>query len=288
MIEQRFCPFCGTPTVPGAAFCVKCGRAVAAAAPAAAVAPAAPPPPAAAAQPPAAAAQPATGYPPPAAAAAPPAVTPPAAPPPATAYPAPQPPAAAHQAPSPLPSAYPGTPPPSAYPAGPPPSAYPMPPGASVGPGMVYAPPPSSANRPMSAFSGGRSTGVMVLSLLAAVGGVIGLWAGFQYIQFADNVEAYGWSGDAARTAGIIIVVVSLAWLGVAWGLWSIRPWAWLGAAVVATISLVLQVLALLNGGSAGDALLQIAINAAILYYLSTPAVRAVFRRPSGLGPPGR
>lgn len=257
MIEQRFCPFCGTLTVPGAAFCVKCGQAVAAvtppaaagaAGPAAVIAPPAAPPPAAAYQ---ARAAPA--------AAQPPAVTPPAPPPPAT-----------------------------AYPAGPPPPAYPVPPGASVGPGMVYAPPPSSANRPMSALSGKRPTGVMILAILAAVGAVIGLWAGFQYIQFAGNVESYGWSGDAARTAGIIILLVSLAWLGVAWGLWSLRPWAWIGAAVVSAISLVLQALALLNGGSAGDSLLQIAINAAILYYLSTPAVRAVFRRPSGFGPLGR
>jgi hypothetical protein len=241
MIEQRFCPFCGTLTVPGAAFCVKCGRAVAAVTPPAAAAP----PPAAAYQPPAAP--------------APPAATPPTAPPPAT-----------------------------AYPAGPPPPAYPVSPGASVGPGMVFAPPPSSANRPMRAFSGERPTGVMILAILAAVGAVVGLWAGFQYVQFAGNVETYGWSGDAARTAGIIILLVSLAWLGVAWGLWSVRPWAWIGAAVVSAISLALQVMALLNGGSAGDSLLQIAINAAILYYLSTPAVRAVFRRPSGFGPSGR
>ena len=54
MTEQRFCPFCGTMTVPGAAFCVTCGQAVAA--PAAAPVPLAPPaepPPAAMPAPPA-------------------------------------------------------------------------------------------------------------------------------------------------------------------------------------------------------------------------------------------
>ena len=80
MIEQHFCPFCGTLTVPGAAFCVKCGQAVAAATPpaasAAVVVPPAAPPPAAAFQPPAVLAAP-----------APPVATQPTAPPPATAHP---------------------------------------------------------------------------------------------------------------------------------------------------------------------------------------------------------
>ena len=72
MIEQRFCTFCGTLTIPGAAFCVKCGQAVAAVTPPAAAGAAGPataaaviappaPPPAAAYQPPAA---PATAQPP--------------------------------------------------------------------------------------------------------------------------------------------------------------------------------------------------------------------------------
>ncbi len=162
---------------------------------------------------------------------------------------------------------------------------YPPP---SIGPRVVQAPPPGAEYSPnqSAGTAGQRPIGIMVIAVLATIGAAIGLLTGFQYLQYADY---FGVSSDTVRGIGLIIVLVSLAWIAVAWGLWKVRSWAWMAAGGVAGLSLGLQVLALVSGGG-GDAigaLIQIVTNGAILYYLSTPVVRATFGRPSRLGSQG-
>ncbi len=305
MTEQRFCAFCGTPTVPAAVFCVKCGQPVAGAAPAPAPAqgpggpvvsaPVAPPADAGAFAPPPPAPYPApaASLPAPAAGSAPPppaAMLPPTAtfPPPAGAMPPP----AAY-----LPPAAAGSPPPAAlgYPpngfAPPPSGGYPAAgfPAGAGGPRIVQAPPPGAAfgagpGAP-SFLAGQRPLGIMIIAVLAGIGALVGLWTGLQYLQAADY---WGAASDTVRGIGFIILLVSVAWIVVAWGLWTLRPWAWIAAGAVAGVSVGLQVLALVNDSrDPGGSLIQIVANAAIIYYLSTPPVRAIFRHPAGIGPRG-
>jgi hypothetical protein len=254
--DQRFCAFCGSGIVPGGTFCVKCGQSVAAPAAPAGVPAAAPVAPAAPAPAPAATQFVPTTQP---WAAVPPGVVPTPAPPASMAPPSP---------------AYPSMAPPAWPGAGGPSVGGPSVGGPPAGPGMVYtAPPRMPPGQFPSGLAAQRPTGVTILAILAGIGALLGLWGGYLWLQWADYVEG-------AAAAGTIIMVVSLAWIAVAYGLWMGRPWAWMATGAVAGVSLALQLLAFFNPNlDKVGALFQIAVNGAILYYLNTPGVRQAFGR---------
>jgi hypothetical protein len=285
MTEQSFCPFCGTAAVPGGTFCVKCGRSLAGdmsaggappetvLSPAAVVPSAQSSPPVVPVGPGPAPVAPAAGptwsAPAPAPASAPPPAYQPAPPPPAY-QPAPPPPA---YQPAPPPAF--GTPPPPAYPA---------------------APPPGSPGQPafearMRRMAGQRPMGITILVVLMAIGAVIGLWNALQTFQYANDYTA-AWGDDGTGQIlmlwALVIAALSVAWLAAAYGLWMLRPWAWMLTAAVAILNIAALILAtfMYSGLDLVGHVIQIAINAAILIYLNTADVRAHFGRTSLMGPP--
>ena len=130
-------------------------------------------------------------------------------------------------------------------------------------------------NQPMA-----RPTGVTILAILAAIGGVFGLLAGLAALGFGSILAAAGAEsyGGLAFIAGLLILVQSALALAFAYGAWTLKPWAWTLGVAAWVLSLVLSAWAVLTGDVSSQ-IISIVIAAIILYYLFTPQVKAAFGR---------
>ena len=269
MTDQLFCPQCGAPQVAGARFCFKCGSPLPGDLPVQAPAPVQPP-----AAPPAAVAPPV--YQPVAPTASPVAPVAPVAVP-AWAQPPVAPPVAAPPA-APYPPA-----PPYAAPAWSIPQT-PQQPGPAYPYGVPAAPAYHAAGQPHVA--GQRPTGIAILAILEAVGGLLCLWVAGLLFDHANTVSSSGYcvyygecNSGGAQFVGLIYLAVAVASFVAAWGLFSIRPWAWFLGCALAAASVGSAILSLLNDGNVVGLVINVGINAAVLYYLNLNDIRALFGR---------
>jgi len=128
-----------------------------------------------------------------------------------------------------------------------------------------------------------RPAGVTLLSTLATVGAMVSLAAGLA-IAAAGDVEA-GLGAAGVYVAGAEVTAAYLLLMGtfqliLAWGWWSLRPWAWALGVLAQAVGVIGTVLA----GAArcievGHAVFAIVIHGAILAYLLSPSVRRAFTR---------
>jgi uncharacterized membrane protein (DUF2068 family) len=153
-----------------------------------------------------------------------------------------------------------------------------------------------------------RPTGVTILGVLFVIAGAFTLLGGIATlvaIPFVANVNpnvignnelqlngqqplltpseqtaalAQG-SGSILTVLGAVLIPLGIASLVVAYGLFKGKSWAWLVAVVLSTIGVVVNVISLVtaNMGAITGALVGIAINAIVLYYLSRRNVRQYF-----------
>lgn len=126
----------------------------------------------------------------------------------------------------------------------------------------------------MSAPSAARPTGITILAVLAAIGGIVGLFGGFT-VLFAGTVLFGG--------AGALLGIAALAYAGLliafAYGAWTLKPWAWALGVAGAAFGIVLGVLYIIGGSDFFSQIIGIAVDGAILYYLNQPTIKAVFGR---------
>jgi hypothetical protein len=123
-----------------------------------------------------------------------------------------------------------------------------------------------------------RPTGVTVLAVLAAVGGVLGLLGGIAALGLGGVVAAGGLGGLLA-VVGIVAIVQSVLALAFAYGAWTLKPWGWTLGIVAEAIGIALSVLFIINGSSITSQAISIIIDGAVIYYLMTPAVKSAFGR---------
>jgi uncharacterized membrane protein (DUF2068 family) len=152
-----------------------------------------------------------------------------------------------------------------------------------------------------------RPTGVTILGVLFVIAGAFSLLGGIATlvaIPFVANVNpnvindelqlngqqqplltpgeqtalAQG-SGSILTVLGAVLIPLGIASLVVAYGLFKGKSWAWFVAVVLSTIGLVVNVISLVtsNMGAIAGAMVGIAINAIVLYYLSRRNVRQYF-----------
>jgi lysylphosphatidylglycerol synthetase-like protein (DUF2156 family) len=74
---------------------------------------------------------------------------------------------------------------------------------------------------------------------------------------------------------GVVVVVVGLVYLGLAWGLWTGKGWAWVLSLVLAALGIIVSLISLVRGRFL--AIVVLILDAIILYYLFRPNVRAFF-----------
>jgi uncharacterized membrane protein (DUF2068 family) len=150
-----------------------------------------------------------------------------------------------------------------------------------------------------------RPTGVTILGVLFVIAGAFSLLGGIATlvaIPFAANVNpnvindelqlngqqqltpseqtalAQG-SGSILTVLGALLIPLGIASFVVAYGLFKAKRWAWYVAVVLSIIGLVVNVISLVtsNMGAIAGALVGIAINGIVLYYLSRRNVKEYF-----------
>jgi uncharacterized membrane protein (DUF2068 family) len=86
-------------------------------------------------------------------------------------------------------------------------------------------------------------------------------------------------SGSILTVLGALLIPLGIASLVVAYGLFKGKSWSWTVAVVLSAIGLAINVISLVtsNMGGITGALVGIAINAIVLYYLSRRNVRQYF-----------
>ncbi len=125
-----------------------------------------------------------------------------------------------------------------------------------------------------------RPTGITILAILAAIGGVLGLLASLALLGLGTLVAATTGLGGFAVVAGLIGLVYSILSLILAYGFWTLKPWAWpLGVAVEALGILEALLSFANNTNGVASLIISLAIAAFILWYLFQPHVKTAFGR---------
>lgn len=123
-----------------------------------------------------------------------------------------------------------------------------------------------------------RPTGVTILAILAFVTGVLSILAALTLLGLGGFLAGAGFGGLAVFFGIYALVWGALAlWIG--WGFWQLRPSAWRWGIILMVIGAVITIIQVPLGYSGGiaSAAISVAIDLAVIYYLTTPAVRAAF-----------
>ncbi len=72
-----------------------------------------------------------------------------------------------------------------------------------------------------------RPTGITVLAVLAAIGGVFGILGGLALIGVGTFVASSTGLGGLAAILGLIALAYGVLSLVLAYGFWTLQPWAW-------------------------------------------------------------
>ncbi len=132
-----------------------------------------------------------------------------------------------------------------------------------------------------------RPTGVTILAVLCVIGGLLALLFGSLFTFMGPTIAAQAAAADEAGAMvtgpmmmgfGVVSFIMGVLYLITAYGLFGLKPWAWMVAVVVQILALVSHVAGLLQGQVAG-AVIGFLIAGGILYYLMRPHVKAAFGR---------
>jgi uncharacterized membrane protein (DUF2068 family) len=126
-----------------------------------------------------------------------------------------------------------------------------------------------------------RPTGVTIIAVLSAIGGVFGILGGLALVGFGGVIAASGVAGGGFATiVGLLLLVYGALALALAYGFWTLKPWAWTLGVGLQGAGIVINILQFLNNSSnAVSTVISIAISAAIIWYLYQPNVKAAFGR---------
>jgi hypothetical protein len=128
----------------------------------------------------------------------------------------------------------------------------------------------------------GRPLGITIAAIIVALLGIGSVAVGLL------GVGVFSLSGvDTSTVAnatglGIAAIVVGVAQLIVAFGLWTLKGWAWLLAVILQGINVVVGLATLFMHGLTGmgsAAIGSLVVSAIILAYFMTGGVRAAFHR---------
>jgi uncharacterized membrane protein (DUF2068 family) len=97
--------------------------------------------------------------------------------------------------------------------------------------------------------------------------------------QFTSQLANTGMSsemlGIVSSASGVLILILGVASLVVAYGLFKAKKWAWTTSVVLSIISIAMGIVSIVTGNI--GSIVSIAISGLILYYLYRPHVKAYF-----------
>lgn len=123
-----------------------------------------------------------------------------------------------------------------------------------------------------------RPSGVALLAVAAAVLGVLALLAAGAWWDASEGLALLPRLHGGERLVALVLLVAGLCELVLAYGVWTLRPWAWTLGVVLETVVIVLAVLQLGRLEPVRH-IITITIGVITLWYLTRPRVRAVFGR---------
>ena len=107
-----------------------------------------------------------------------------------------------------------------------------------------------------------RPLGITILAILAAVIGIFLVAAGGLFLIVI---------------IGIVPLVIGIAYLVMAYGLWKAKKWAWIVTLIVSAISIIYSIYEIAIGHR--ESIFSIIVPAIIIFYLYRPNVKAYFGR---------
>lgn len=144
-------------------------------------------------------------------------------------------------------------------------------------PAAPYAPPPMT---PMTTPT--RPTGVTILAVLAIVGGILGILFGLLATVMLAAMGAFfamflGPLALLGAGLGIALVLLSVAWLATGYGYLKGLSWSWYAGLVLMAIS-ALMALSSIFTGDFGSAIIGLAVDGFVIWYLLSPPVQRWFK----------
>lgn len=110
----------------------------------------------------------------------------------------------------------------------------------------------------------GRPLGVTIIAILVAIGGVLEIIGGLLILSIIPALA-------------IVVLILGVLSLVLAWGLWTLKPWAFWATVILEVINLIQGIIGLVQGQ--GSSVLSLIVPIIILLYLFMDRnVRAAFR----------
>ena len=128
--------------------------------------------------------------------------------------------------------------------------------------------------------TGARPLGITLLAVLHVLQAIFFFLGGIALIVLGAAIRRslFGlprFLSGAVSLIGVVVVVIGLLYLGLAWGLWTGKGWAWILSLVLTTLGLIVSLISLVRGHF--GPIVVLILDAIILYYLFRPNVRAFF-----------
>ncbi len=121
--------------------------------------------------------------------------------------------------------------------------------------------------------------------ILISVIGFFAALAGFGWLFFGMRLLGFDWFGvlgdlPALESAGLwgwLAILGGVLWLAAAFGLWSMQPWAWMLAMLVAGFAIFEAFLYMLSYPGTGIGIAMMLMPGLIALYLMSSDVKAAF-----------
>ena len=128
----------------------------------------------------------------------------------------------------------------------------------------------------------GRPLGITIAAIIVALLGIGSIAVGLLGVGVFKISGVDATTVANASAIGIAAIVIGVAQLFVAFGLWTLKGWAWLLAVILQGINVIVGVATIVMHGmtSMGSAAIgSLVVSAIILAYFMTGGVRAAFHR---------
>src|SRR5690348_3661603 len=124
-----------------------------------------------------------------------------------------------------------------------------------------------------------RPRGLLVISIVLALAGLLSLIGGLIPAAFSLNAEAQGlgFLQFLAPVLPIVLIVLGIFYLSLSYGLWKGYRWAWAANVAFILVHIVADIGFVASRSFAIDKIIGLAIIVAMLWYLLRPRVRAYF-----------
>jgi hypothetical protein len=143
------------------------------------------------------------------------------------------------------------------------------------------AAPPPGYSAGSSATVAARPTGIVILAIVEICLGLGGLYVARDLFGWAYVSYYYQDSGaiGVELVMGFAYLATVIPAFVIAWGLWSMRPWAWIGACLLTFVLLGFGVIDVIAWGVETTDVLGAITCLSVLAYLNMKSTRALFRR---------